>query len=362
MKLIAKVKLIPDNQQRYGLGQTLETANQACNQISERAWETKTFKQFDIHRLVYKDIRTNFTLSAQMTVRQIAKVADAYKLDKNTKRTFSLKGAISYDDRILSWKLDKQIVSIWTIGGRLKIPFVTGKRQLELLKNRRGESDLCLISGEFYLFATCDIDEPPIEEVSEFLGVDLGIKNIAADSDGEIYSGSHLNNVRARYSNLRSKLQSKQTDSARRLLKKRSKKEANFANDTNHVISKHIVSKAKDTGRGIALEDLSGIRNRITVRKGQRRVHHSWAFYDLVQKIKYKAALAGIQVILIDPRNTSRECSICGYVDKRNRPNQETFSCKNCGYSANADVNAARVIASRPAINRANVGKPLLAA
>jgi len=362
MKLIAKVKLTPDNQQRCALGQTLNIANQVCNEISNRAWEAKTFKQFDIHRLVYKDIRTIFSLSAQMTVRQIAKVADAYKLDKKTKRTFSLKGAISYDDRILSWKLDKQIVSIWTIEGRLKIPFITGNRQFELLKTRRGESDLCLIGNEFYLFATCDVDEPPLEEVSEFLGIDLGIKNIAVDSDGEIYSGSHLNNIRARYSNLRSKLQSKQTDSARRLLKKRSKKEANFANNTNHVISKHLVSKAKDTGRGIALEDLSGIRSRITVRKGQRRIHHSWAFYDLIQKIKYKAVLAGVQVILIDPRNTSRECSICGYIDKGNRPNQETFLCKSCGHSANADVNAARVIASRPAINRANVGEPLLAA
>jgi len=199
------------------------------------------------------------------------------------------------------------------------------------------------------------------DDVTEFIGVDLGIKAIAADSDGEIYSGSHLNSIRARYSNLRSKLQGTGTDSARQLLKKRNRKEKNFANNTNHIISKHIVSKAKDTGRGIALEDLSGIRERITVKRGRRRVHHSWAFYDLVQKIKYKAALAGVSVVLIDPRNTSRECFECGYIDKRNRKTQAIFSCKKCGHSDNADINAARVISRRPVINRANVGDPLLA-
>lgn len=186
MKLIAKVKLVSDNNQRYALANTLENANQVCNHISSHVWEAKTFKQFDIHRMVYKDIRENFPLSAQMAVRQISKVADAYKLDKETKRVFSLKGAIAYDDRILSWKLNKQIVSIWTVEGRLKIPFVTGQRQLELLQNRRGESDLCLIAGDWYLFATCDIDEPVLDDVSEFIGIDLGIKAIAADSDGDI--------------------------------------------------------------------------------------------------------------------------------------------------------------------------------
>ncbi len=264
MKLTAKIKLQPDSKARYTLGQTLETANKACNYISEKAWTHNVFKQFDIHKLVYQDVRGTFNLSAQMTIRQISKVADAYKIDTDTMRAFSLKGAISYDDRILSWNLDQQAINVWTVEGRKKINYVTGPRQLELLKSRRGESDLCLIDGEWYLFATCDVDEPDLRDVESFIGIDLGIKAIAADSDGEIYSGSHLNSLRARYSNLRSKLQSIGSKSSKRLLKKRNKKESRFSKDTNHVISKHIVSKAKDTGRGIALEDLSGIRERIT--------------------------------------------------------------------------------------------------
>lgn len=115
MKLTAKVKLQPTKEHYQLLLETLKMANATCSHISERAWQTQTFKQFDIHRLVYQDIRsTADPLSAQMVVRAIAKVADAYKLDRETKREFSLLGGFAYDDRLLSWKMDRQEVSIWT--------------------------------------------------------------------------------------------------------------------------------------------------------------------------------------------------------------------------------------------------------
>ena len=84
-----------------------------------------------------------------------------------------------------------------------------------------------------------------------------------------------------------------------------------MAANVNHVISKRIVAKAKDTGFGIALEELKGIRERVTVRKASRRQQASWAFADLRAKITYKAQLAGVPMVLIDPRNTSRECAAC---------------------------------------------------
>lgn len=355
MKLTAKIKLQPNDEQSQFLLDTIKIANSACNYISGIAWTKKVFGKFQIQKLVYHDVRDKFPLSAQATIRCIAKVTDAYKKDKKSERSFSELGAISYDDRILRYWVDKQTVSIWTVGGRQKTGFLAGERQKELLETRQGESDLAVINGKFYLFAVCDIDEPTPDDVTEFLGIDLGIKAIAVDSDGEIFSGTHINNIRARYAELRSKLQAKQTKPAKRLLKKRSKKENRFSQHVNHVISKHLVDKAKDTGRGIALEDLSGIRERITVRKAQRRVRHSWAFHDLAQKIKYKAALAGVPVVMIDPRNTSRECFECGYIDKRNRPNQATFLCKSCGHSALADLNAARVIASRAVVSQSTL-------
>jgi putative transposase len=348
MQLTAKVKLLPTPEQADALKHTLETANAACNYISERAWKERSFRQYSLHKLVYYDVRERFGLSSQMTVRCISKVADAYKLDRRTQRTFRETSAIAYDSRILSWKEKEQAVSIWTMDGRQTILFACGDRQRELLQHQRGESDLALIEGAFYLLATCEVTSPEQFEVEEALGVDLGIVSIATDSDGETYSGAQVNNLRRRHAKLRAKLQQKGTKSAKRLLKKRRRKERRFGQDVNHVIfSKRVVEKAEGTGRAIGLEDLSGIRDRTTVRKSQRRQHHSWSFHDLRQKIAYKAALAGVPVIPVDPKNTSRTCPICGYVDKRNRSTQSTFSCIRCGFSGHADTIAAVNIGRR---------------
>jgi putative transposase len=354
MKLIAQVKVLPTPEQAGALRKTLAVANSACNYISNQAWETGTFRQFPLHRLTYHAVRDTFQLTAQVVVRCISKVADAYKIDQKTKRSFKPHGAIAFDNRILSYHTEKREVSIWTLEGRQRIPFAAGERQLELLSGQRGESDLCLIGGEFYLFAACDVETPEPIDVEDYLGVDLGVKNIATDSDENNYSGGQVNGLRNRYFKIRKRLQSKGTKSAKRLLKKRSKKEKRFAKQENHRISKELVQRAKDTGRGIALEDLKGIRERATVRKSRRRQHHAWSFYDLRQKITYKAERAGIPVVFVDPRNTSRTCPQCGCVDKNNRKSQSLFSCIRCGFSGFADAIAA-VNISRVAVNQPDV-------
>ena len=355
MKLIAQVKLTPTAEQYQSLLNTLEKVNDAANYISDHAWETRTFRQYDLHHMLYYDLRSRFNLTAQIVVRVLAKVADAYKAGRTTKRIFNRHGSIAYDKRILSWKTTANTISIWTTAGRLTIPFVAGKRQTELIQHLFGEADLFYRDGDFYLFQTCEVEEPPPGEVKEFLGVDLGIVNIAADSDGAIYSGNQVNGLRKRHAKLRAKLQSKGTKPAKRLLKKRSKKEQRFARYINHCISKRLVAKAKDTGRGIALEDLKGIRDRVTVRKAQRRQHSSWAFADLRAKIEYKAKLKGVLVLNVDPKNTSRTCPVCGCVDKHNRPSQSLFSCISCKYSALADTVAAGNISRRANVNWPNI-------
>ena len=329
----------------------MKTSNAACNYISERAWELKTFNQFRLHHLVYYDVRQQFGLSAQIAVLCIAKVANAYKLDKSIKHVFKPTGAISYDNRVLSWRPSDSTISIWTVDGRKRIPFVCGERQKELLKTRQGESDLVFIRGMFFLFATCNVEEAEPIDVKGVLGVDLGVVNIAVDSDGQVHSASQVNNMRYRHRRLRSKLQSKGTKAAKRRLKKLSGKENRFAKDVNHCISKQIVIKAKDTERAIALEDLKGISDRITVRRQQRVILKSWSFAQLRTFIEYKAAIKGVLIIPVNPRNTSRTCPCCGCIDKRNRPNQSTFLCVSCGFSGLADHIAAGVIASRAAIN-----------
>lgn len=351
MKLTAKVKLIPTEAQAASLKRTLEAANAACNRISGLAWDAQQFGQFQIHKLAYYEIKAAFDLSAQLIVRCIAKVCDAYKLDKATKRTFRPLGSIPYDLRILSWKLDKRIVSIWTVDGREKIPFVCGDYHCAMLVNQRGESDLCLIDGNFYLFTTCDIDEPTIDDVADFLGVDMGVANIAVDSDKTIHQGKSVKKVRYRHRQLRTKLQKKGTHSARRLLRKLSGQEKRFATWTNHNISKEIVAKAKDTARGIALEELGGIRERVTACRSQSATLSSWSFFQLRSFIEYKAKRAGVTVVAVDPRNTSRTCPCCGHVDKANRKTQDKFHCVSCGFSGLADHIAAGNIRSRALVN-----------
>ncbi len=229
VKLSAQLKLQPTTEQAEALKRTLETANAACNAISGVAWNTSAFRQFALHKLVYADIRSSFGLSAQLTVRCVSKVADAYKLDRTRQRTFRPHGAISYDDRILSWKMNRRAVSIWTIAGRLDIAFACGERQWQLLQTRHGETDLAFVNDSFYLLAVCDVEEPEPIDVEGTLGVDLGVSNIAVDSDGTIHSGRAIKNIRYRHRRLRGKLQRKGSHGSRRRLRKLAGQERRFA-------------------------------------------------------------------------------------------------------------------------------------
>jgi putative transposase len=355
MKLIAQVKLLPSQEQTDALKDTIVQANLACQFVSDKAFEAKIFRQYDLHHLCYKDVREKFNLTAQIVVRVIAKVADAYKTSRG-KVNFKPTGAIGYDDRILSWRLQDKTVSIWTTAGRQRIPFVCGDRQWELLQTRQGESDLMLFNGMFFLAATCDVEEPKQIDVEGVLGVDLGIVNIAVDSDGEVHSAKGVNNIRYRRQSLRSKLQKKGTRSAKRKLKRLSGKEARYAKDLNHKISKHLVVKAKDTNRAIAMEDLNGISERVTVRRSQRATLKNWSFFQLRIFVTYKALRLGVPFSVVDPRNTSRTCPACGHIDKANRKSQSRFLCVVCGFAGLADHIAAINIG-----RRADVNQPIVA-
>jgi IS605 OrfB family transposase len=355
VKLTVQVQLKPIAPEQDGsLLRTLETVNQACNWLSECAWAEKEFRQFPLHRAFYKSIREKFPLTAQMVVRLIAKVADAYKVDERRLRTFRKHGSIAYDDRILSWNMAESRVSISSLDGRLSIPFVCGDRQRELLAFQRGESDLVYRDRKWFLFTTVDIPDTKEQEAIDWIGVDLGIVAIAQTSDGKCHAGGHLNGLRLRHRRLRRKLQAKRTRAAKRLLRKRRLREKRFAAAVNHKISKEIVTVAERTGRAIALEDLKGIRSRARARKPQRSRLHSWAFDQLQSFVVYKAKRAGVPVQFVDPRNTSRRCAACGHIDERNRKSQSVFCCTSCNHRTNADANAAKNI-RWAAVNRPNL-------
>jgi IS605 OrfB family transposase len=358
MKLIATIQLKPNPPQAAVLEGTLERCNAACNWISQRAFQTKTFRQFDLHKLCYQEVRHRFGLSAQVTVRCIAKVADAYKAGADVMRTFREHAAQPFDDRIFRFR-DDDSLSIWTIDGRLTLSFVCGQHQRALLAFRKGEVDLMWIRGQWYLAITCEVPEPEQIPITDVLGIDLGIVNLAFDSEGNSYSGARVDETRRKYAHRRRNLQRKRTKSAKRKLKKLKGRQARFQKDTNHCISKAIVATAQRSGFGIALEDLTGIRSRVQARRRQRARLHNWPFRQLRSFIEYKALLAGIPVIAVDPRHSSRECPECGCIDRRNRRSQREFVCVSCHVAGVADHFAARTVAVRA---RAHVKVPMVGA
>lgn len=354
MLLTVRTKLITNQEQHNSLLKTMEKFNEACNFISVFAFKKKIFGKVGIQKELYYEIREKYNLSAQMTVRSVGKVAESYKVDRKTLHEFDPHGAVVYDQRILSYKSADEI-SILTLDGRIEVRIQYGEyRKLEA--NRvRGQADLIYIKGTFYLMIVVDLPDAEPILPDGVLGVDLGIVNLATTSDGKNYSGEKCTKVRQKYAKVRSVLQSVGTYSAKKHLKKISGKERRFKKDINHCISKEIVQTAKDTNRAIALEDLSSIRENVTVSKAVRESIGKWAFLELRNFIEYKAKLLGVPVVLVDPRNTSRACSVCGYIDKKNRKNQASFVCLECGHTENADYNAAKNIAFRAVVNLPNV-------
>ncbi|MDW6063541.1 transposase [Streptomyces sp. FXJ1.4098] len=370
MKLVVQVKLLPTPEQASALEATLTACNEAASWASSIAYEGGVSRNFALRKLTYTQIRARWGLGAQAAQHVVKKTCDAYATLKANLRAGNLgrpgskryrkatgkpiafrpEGAQPYDDRMLSWQIAQRRVSIWTLTGRIKdVRFTASVEQLATLAlHRRGESDLVRRDGMWFLIATCEVPEAPLNtEPADFLGIDLGIVNIATTSDGEILTGRRLNRIRARERTLRSKLQRKNAPSARRRLKKRRRKEARRARDINHKIAKHVVAEAERTGRGIALEDLTGIRERVRLRKPQRATVHSWAFAQLGSFIAYKARKAGVPVVHVDPAYTSRTCAECGHIDKANRVSQAWFACRNCGFVDHADRNGSRNIRAR---------------
>jgi putative transposase len=369
VKLVVQVKLLPTPAQASALAATLHACNEAASLVSQVAFERNVKSRNELQKLCYCEIKDRFGLSAQPAVRVVKKVVDAYTALRANIRVGNLGGEKSrrrikaeskpiafrgyaaqpFDDRCLSWQLDARTVSIWTTAGRLKnIAFTGSPGQLETLReHRRGESDLVFREGMWFLIATCEIPEKPQFEPADWLGVDRGITNLATTSDLDNFQGRRLQRYRRWHARKRAELQARRTKSATRRLTRRARSEARHATHINHRIAKDIVAVAERTGRGIALEDLRGIRDRVRLRRHQRATHSSWPFHQLEQHITYKARRAGVPVLLVDAHHTSQMCPRCKHTTRSNRPTRDWFSCRRCGLAGPADVVAAVNIRDR---------------
>ena len=331
---------------------TLKAFAGACNFVADHGRKHEVSRQYDLHKACYKDVRQTFGLSANLAVRAIARVAPRLQKKKTRNSRFNPTSA-DYDARIFSFRESDWTASLTLLSGRERFGLDIGEYQRQTLTGHKPKSAvLCKKHDGYFLDIQVKNTLPDPDKAKGTLGVDLGIKNIATLSDGSSFGGETLNAYRLKRHRVRKSLQSKAhkgkkstRKNARRTLKRLSGKERRHQKAVNHHISKQVVETAKANGQAIVLEDLKGIRERTNkrLRKSQRGLHNSWAFYQLREFIAYKAARAGVPVVLINPAYTSQTCSSCHHLGTRRG---KVFNCSNCGTLMDADLNGAINIAA----------------
>ncbi len=352
-------KLVPTPEQAADIDATLAAFAAACDFAADTARTIGSTNKVKVQHACYAAIRQHFGLSANLAIRAIARACTALKVPKKMHSRFA-PTSIDYDARIFAFQEWNWTFGLTLLSGRAKIATALGDRQRSTLKGKKPTAAVLVRrrDGQYFLHVPLTEQAPDPVDAEDFLGVDLGIANIATDSDGKGHSGKDVERVRRKHNLQRKRLQRKGTKDARRKIKRMRDKEARFRRHENHVISKRIVESAKDTGRGIALEDLEGIRERTTARGGDARNRLSgWAFAQLGGFIVYKAQLAGVPVEFVDPAYTSQTCHECGHRERSNRKSQDRFHCQACGHQAHADVNAARNIRAQ-AVSRNAASEP----
>ena len=351
--VVLTVRPTPEDAEK--LSRTAAAFGAVCDWISGVAFTEGIRRAVPLHHRTYYEARGRFApIQSQFVVRAIGVVAGAYRRDRTTRHTFRSDGAVVYDARLLRFepKGGYQRVSLTTLAGRVRCPLGIGGYQRAVLARatRIGECDLLRDhTGRWRLHVAVTLPDPkPADQSAGVLGVDVGIVNLAVDSDGNRYTGAQLNGLRRRHHRLRQRLQAKGTRSARRRLRTWKRKHARFQRDRNHVVAKRLVATAVATHRALAVEDLTAIRDRTrNVSRDQRRLLGGWGFFQLRSFVEHKAEAAGVTVYAVDPRHTSQTCPSCGLIDRKNRKTQATFSCIGCGFAGLADHVAALNISRR---------------
>ena len=198
--------------------------------------------------------------------------------------------------------------------------------------------------GRVFVNLIYDCPDPVIEENNDgkIVGLDRGVYNIVTTSEGVHYGAKDVRRVKRKYNHVRSGLQKKGTRSAKRRLVSISGREKRFVHDQNHCISKKLANTDEDVSVYV-LEDLSSmnmLRLKGKSNKTMRKWLSNWSYSDLEFKLSYKCQRNGIRVEFVDARYTSQKCSVCKTIDKASRKGNR-YTCRHCGSSMHADVNAA---------------------
>ena len=324
-----------------------------CNMVSRVAWEHRTISQKMLHHLVYRRLRDEYHVGAQMACSSMNRVIGNYRTIKEAHGSPWAASQPKYRSSgyDLVWNRDYSILkdgrlSVSTLSGRIKLPVDWAHVPEAYRHGRFGTARLLNRNGKWLLLIPSTVELPDLAQPQQVVGVDMGVRFLATTYDSEgstvFYDGKGVKRKREHYKKLRASLQKKGTRSARRRLRKIGRRENRWMRDVNHQVSKALVNRQSKPTL-FALENLSGVRSATEkVRKRDRYVQVSWAFYQLRQMIEYKANKAGHSVVVIDPRYTSQTCPTCGLVRKANRRKKtHEYQCSNCGYRSNDDRVAA---------------------
>ena len=345
----AKLQIYASEEEKALLLDSMRAYSDACNYVSNYIYTTKDLSQVSVQKHTYEKCRSEYGLPSQMACNVVRTVIGSYKTNKTNGNGW---GECKYDapQMTLSWNRDYSLTtdkfSVGTLRGRIKVDYAKSNMEQYFDKSiyHFGTAKVVYKHGKFFLHISVsyEVEESNMSDICNVVGIDRGINFVVATYDSKhksgFVSGRAIKQKRAHYSKLRKELQKRQTPSARRRLKAIGQRENRWMQDVNHCISKALVeSNPKHTL--FVLEDLTGIRNATErVKTKDRYVSVSWSFYDLEQKLIYKAKQNQSTVIKVDPRYTSQCCPVCGHIEKSNRNKKiHLFTCKNCGYSSNDD-------------------------
>ena len=349
MTITAKIQIIAAETDKVLLDETMSVYRNACNYVSDYVFRTHDLKQFSLNKALYSILREKFNLKSQMAQSVLKTVIARYKTILENQNEW-IKPSFKKPQYDLVWNRDYSLTqnrfSINTLNGRVKLSYFSDgmSKYFDHTIYKFGTAKLVNKHGKYYLHipVTYEVEESNITDICNVVGIDRGINFVVATYDSKhksgFVSGKAIKQKRAKYSKLRKELQMRHTPSSRRRLKAIGQRENRWMQDINHQVSKALVeNNPKHTL--FVLEDLSGIRNATErVKTKDRYVSVSWSFYDLEQKLIYKAKQNQSSVIKVDPRYTSQCCPCCGHVEKSNRNKKiHLFTCKKCGYKSNDD-------------------------
>ena len=339
---------------------TAEAFASACNFVLGVATQTGRRNKFDLQRLAYKDVRSQFGLSANLAIRAVSRVAAAMATAKANSAPLPeafRPTSVDYDARIFEYRADESCASLTTMAGRIRVPLRLGPYQRDALAGKKPTAAVLCRKGKLWTINIVieDVDAPLIGG-DGVVGVDLGIRNTAATSKGTLHNGHDRQVYKEKKARVRASLQSKGTQGARRVLRRLSGRERRYIRHENHVISKKIVAESVKAHCGtIRMEQLTGIRFKTrTWNKHLNRMRSGWSFGELQMFVGYKATRSGVAVELVNPAYTSRICSGC---KTRGDRTGDRFRCTTCG-DQHADTNAAVNIAGGGVVSHPRIRKP----